>query len=518
MSILDSNKSSNIEIYNPVFSEEELDSVKNHCLVWKKEDAPKVLGRQYKSTIKSLYPLLCYIRKYVKNNIVYISQTNKDLLSFYTSQPKINYSIRQILIKKANVLCDLNSEFKPHHIAKYYYVCQENLYTMFNIYEDINSNDISECEMSQIAPAYYSFPSINSTLNISKEYSNEEIKEALIIRYPYYTHYEQVVEFLNANICNDYEKISFRISPKRSKKNKITKISIRAFSEVCLLKSLEKLEKKCHMSSSEMVVDPNILYREQYLADRFGQWEEYDIKGSVPRISRAMANQGNMGDLKEDIYKTIFELFVEDYQLLFDPTVTEWCEEVRNFFKSLFMRLFFGGTAKEINKNILSQERKIAKKESLCTNLTPFSSLRNRGVDLVALIEKYQDRVFEICHREERNKRDTSVFLHESCIYFEVRMELLKRGIDVVQVYDGFYFKKGTMPADMDEIVQRSATKYYNIVCNFAKNQACNIVRNQVSEMTPEQRKKLISTLPSDPVSVINDDCVTNTIEFIKPK
>ena len=99
-------------------------------------------------------------------------------------------------------------------------------------------------------------------------------------------------------------------------------------------------------------------------------------------------------------------------------------------------------------------------------------------------------------------------------------MELLKRGIDVVQVYDGFYFKKGTMPADMDEIVQRSATKYYNIVRNFAKIQACNIVRSQLSEMTPEQRKKLISTLPSDLVSVINinDDCVTNTIEFIKPK
>ena len=92
----------------------------------------------------------------------------------------------------------------------------------------------------------------------------------------------------------------------------------------------------------------------------------------------------------------------------------------------------------------------------------PFHNIESKGGNLVELIEKWQNSVFEYCGRDKANRYDTSVFLHESCVYLEVRKILANRGIDVVQVYDGFYFKKGTCPKDMNRIIERACKTYYN--------------------------------------------------------
>ena len=54
------------------FSKEELDNAKEQCCVWNIEDAPNILGRQYKSTIIGLGDLLYHIKHKTDNNIVYI--------------------------------------------------------------------------------------------------------------------------------------------------------------------------------------------------------------------------------------------------------------------------------------------------------------------------------------------------------------------------------------------------------------------------------------------------------------
>lgn len=522
LTILDSDNSTNtIDKKCDFFSKEELDNAKEQCCVWNIEDAPNILGRQYKSTIIGLGDLLYHIKHKTDNNIVYISQTDKKLLRVYKSQPRIHYAIHKQLIEKAKVLCDLKTEYKPHSEAKYYYVCLENLDTMIELYESIKNfqieslftdGEITYCRF----PVYYLFPSFNSNLAIHEDYSVEEVKEAIIKLYPCIPYYYDLVKKLNAQAIDD-EKIKFDITPTFSSKGKITKLGIRASSRVCSLKSLEKQKKKHSLLGSEYVVNSNIRYREHYLNDRFGEWEEYDIKGSVPRISRAMANNGDMGDLNEDIYRTIFEPFVQDYQLYFDSSVTEWCESVRAFFKLLFMRLFFGGTPKQIVGKILSKEKKekakAIKNSSPDINLTPFSSLVENGVDLVLLIDKYQKRVFEVCHRPITKRSDTSVFLHESCIYLEVRNELFRRGIDVVQIYDGFYFKKGTLPPDMDEIIQRAASEYCNGNRKFA---IFNTLQNISKELhdTPISLSN-ITTLNS---VISASDIIDTNIEFIKPK
>ena len=520
--ILDSDESTNTTNYENVISQDAIDEARRQCFIWNLEDKYSILGRQYKSTVRGLYPLLYHIRKYTNNNIVYISQTDKNLLPFYNnSHTNIHYAIHKLLIDKAKVLWDLKSEYKAHNKAKYYYVCSENLDTMFKIYESVVTSQskaiVTDGGTSKhLIPVYYSFPSFNSDLEIHEDYSFEEVKETIIMRYPCIPYYSDLVNKLNEHAVNYDERIRFEISPQFSSKGKITKLKIRAFSGTCLLKSLEKQEKKCRLQGIEFVVDNNTRYREHYLNERFGEWEEYDIKGSVPRVSRAMAEYGDMGDLNEDIYQTIFEPFVKDYHNYFDSTVTEWCDSVRNFFKLLFMRLFFGGTPKQIVNNILSSEKKKTNKaikdRVSDINLSPFSSLKNRGVDLELLIDKYQRRVFEVCHRTYENKRDTSVFLHESCIYLEVRKELFKRGIDVVQVYDGFYFKKGTLPPDMDEIIQLSALRYYNINNKIVKLNAIENISKSLCE-TPITKLRI-----SERVSTLSyTDVIDTGIEFIDP-
>jgi hypothetical protein len=104
--------------------------------------------------------------------------------------------------------------------------------------------------------------------------------------------------------------------------------------------------------------------------------------------------------------------------------------------------------------------------------------------------------------------------IYTSIVYHcQVRNELFKRGIDVIQIYDGFYFKKGTLPPDMDEIIQRAASEYCNGNRKFA---IFNTLQNISKELhdTPISLSN-ITTL--NPVISASDIIDTN-IEFIKPK
>lgn len=515
-----------------------LEDAKNQCPLWHIDNACDVLGRQYKSTLLTLYPLLRHIERYTYNNVVYISQTNRNLLPFYSnSHERIYYLIHKVLIEKAKVLYDLESEYRAHYTAKNYYVCIENLNTMLELYARVKEekepllgigdsrtlfkDDEYEYKLN---PVYLNYPSLslNSALSVHEFYSFEEVKLALFQHYSYFSYYQYLVEILNKKISRADEKIQFDIKPKYSNKGKISKLGIRAFSRICLLKSSEKHKKKCDLLGIDAVADPNIKYREQYLKERFGEYEEYDVHASVPRVSRAMATNGDMGDLDEDLYRTMFEPFVEDYHKYINPSVTEWCDEVRQFFKMIFMRLFFGGTPKQIARNILDREGKEANKAiqrgENTENLTPFSNIIQQGFDLVGIIAKWQNTVYEYCGRSKSNRHDTSVFLHESCIYLEVRLELAKRGIDVVQVYDGFYFKKGTMPDDMDEIIKSAALEYYRA----NKKVALFNISNSIENLPKAKRMCMIKNISRilTPADISPDDMVdlvAPNVIFVNP-
>jgi hypothetical protein len=87
---------------------------------------------------------------------------------------------------------------------------------------------------------------------------------------------------------------------------------------------------------------------------------------------------------------------------------------------------------------------------------------------------------------------DSEIFFHESCIYLLVRKELMRRKIKCSQVYDGFYFKKGEMPKDMDEIVKSCAEFYYShyFIGETTLEKKCEITADMWKEFVEKTQEK----------------------------
>ena len=54
------------------------------------------------------------------------------------------------------------------------------------------------------------------------------------------------------------------------------------------------------------------------------------------------------------------------------------------------------------------------------------------------------------------------IFLHESLLYIDFVHELRQRGIEVVQVYDGFYMREGAASnEELERLMRQCAMRYY---------------------------------------------------------
>ena len=111
--------------------------------------------------------------------------------------------------------------------------------------------------------------------------------------YPQIPYFVSFIAELNKRIDFDVEKIRF--SPNihiRSSDGTITKIGIRAYSDVCRYTSFEKQINK----NSNYKKKSDEIYREDYLISRLGNgYEEFDVKASVPRVARAINKNKPMG-------------------------------------------------------------------------------------------------------------------------------------------------------------------------------------------------------------------------------
>jgi len=311
-----------------------------------------------------------------------------------------------------------------------------------------------------------SIPHFYGNMNISNEFSEEQVLRSLHDNYSLLLVYELLVNDLNKNIKFEEEKIKFSPKIHCSETGRITKISIRATSSICSYTSIEKKLKR----NPAFVPESKIKYREHYLEKRLGKnYKEFDIKASVPRVAHAVMLwmskpycQNAMGNLKEDIYKVLFEEFIPDIKTYFDCNIQTW-EDARDIFKGMFMKLYFGGSVAQIRNSLINSEQAEYNKKSTKNLIDetheylPFSYLHKELNILDSLIEKWKKSVDDYCGK--RNNKNTEVFFHESCIYLEVRSILASRNIDVVQIYDGFYFAE-KVPDDIEEIVHQAFYNY----------------------------------------------------------
>ena len=132
--------------------------------------------------------------------------------------------------------------------------------------------------------------------------------------------------------------------------------------------------------------------------------------------------------------------------------------------KKIFMKMFFGASIPKIKKTLLDDEYDYFMENSELYNSSniqiedmPFHYADGKLKILTKLIKSWIASVEEYCGIT--NRRNTTVFFDESCVYLEVRKILHDRGIDVVQVFDGFYFSE-EVPQDIEEIFHQAFFNY----------------------------------------------------------
>lgn len=369
-------------------------------------------------------------------------------------------------------------------VAKHYYVNKYNLNFVLNLYyEELAKDKKQSTKKKKTKKNLWGDIRLDAEIGVkADDYERiDDIYNALFQLYPQMLYFINEAKELNKNIPYEEEKIHFYPSLKIDSYGTLKKVGIRANSLICQYTSYDKQIE----IDSNYIKDEKSKYREDYLDKRLGKnYEEFDVRASVPRVARAMHCNQPMGSMKEDIYNTLFGDFVDDYNKCFDTDFQKFEDkEVRRFFKMMFMILYFGGSPQRITEGILKREKvligiakKYEKEQAIKENRKPnyekikqpFNNLYKKGIKTIDIITKWQQPLLEILNA--KTDKDTSVFMDESCIYMLVYKSLKEMGIDVIQVYDGFYFPKGTQKSndnpqgiDMEQLVNDAKDVYLKL-------------------------------------------------------
>ena len=211
------------------------------------------------------------------------------------------------------------------------------------------------------------------------------------------------------------------------------------------------------------VVDPSMEYRDDFLR-KVGlpdYYEVYDIKSQIPRVNY-LFHTGEWKDDDYDFYKEI----IEDYFLRNpDPDGDKisrgkaGSKYYNDSMKQLFMRIYFGkGSEKQSFKGYKDEYMK-RNKEEWENIIKVFPKFKKDDFYPVTFDEWY-----EICCSTEKicgASIGALVFWFTFFIETEIRIELLKRGKKVYNVYDGFYFNQD-ISAEISEILKEKAKYVYD--------------------------------------------------------
>lgn len=262
--------------------------------------------------------------------------------------------------------------------------------------------------------------------------TKEDVKNAIVDRYSYVWKFtaEKVMQINKSLNDSAFHRISYNPTTTYSKDGHLTKIGIRATNPMCNLEKSGKLS------------------RDRFLNMMFdGNYSEYDVCGSVPRVARFI-NTREWSDKSEDPYEEIWNIWSDidnNVPPFWDIETGERVEVTRDLIKQLFMKVYFGGSTKEIIKNFKYTNDLEPIKHidgSVTIPITPDNWISDLGLD----IETFKEAV-ECYVGQEVGKGDTTVFFHESNIYIYLRHILMKKHIRVAQVYDAFFVN----PEELDE-------------------------------------------------------------------
>lgn len=314
--------------------------------------------------------------------------------------------------------------------------------------------------------------------------------------YPQLGHYIKKCEEIESRLGRGYRfgpnitlnKIQHK---KRGEYTAIKKIGIRCYDEACHTKNEENtFEKKLSRISfweKKTNTKEDMQKRDEYLRKTLGgtEFEHYDVKSSVPTVTRLVL----FGEWEEkDGYIDLIEKYGlqitrDDFKTVYlSSFFTPSAEEMKNHLYYQFSKkcdpcLFFsyhGSKRVKTKPNEIAESfNNLAKGNWHAAGATRTKSDFNKFAKIFQLsanyliIESEIEKLKNIIEKSfdviaENRLPGTEVFFHESCIYLDVIDKLLTMGINVAQVYDCFYFKKGEMPENMKEIIKECAMNYYN--------------------------------------------------------
>ena len=253
--------------------------------------------------------------------------------------------------------------------------------------------------------------------------TDDECLEILYRTYPFLVEYQALADEMNRTYLADTpeQQIVFQPSINRSRTGFITSIGIRATSKVCSFKEHENAN-----------VGYKGIWRKDYLKTFFGtdQIYSYDVKSSIYRVSHLM-NFGEWADEDIDFYERIYGKNFSS-------------PEERAMFKDFCQRLYFDSAGK------------LYAHTKGC-----FADLLAKGMgeeDIKQAISEMKGRMEFMLGNMSMN---SEVFLHESCIYLDLVKSLREKGINVVQVYDGFYSDQ-EIAGLCKRILPDIASRYYD--------------------------------------------------------
>ena len=235
-----------------------------------------------------------------------------------------------------------------------------------------------------------------------------KIRDILDKRYPQFVEGRHIAEELNKRLP-DEEKIIWQWKlelAKRDDKTYLTKIGFRASSKISNYKEHENENPNYHGT-----------WRKDYLKKRLGdEYKHFDVNGSIWRLSYNLSHEDMMPN-DVDAYEVAHGAKFES-------------KEQRALFKSIAMRLYFGG----INQLGVQVENKIREIAEALGEKYEYSSWRKDAFSDILAEEKL------IACRNIGAFYDSEIFLHESCIYLKMFKHAIDRRIDIIQVYDSFYY------------------------------------------------------------------------------
>jgi hypothetical protein len=222
-------------------------------------------------------------------------------------------------------------------------------------------------------------------------------------------------------------------------------------------------------------------------------YEVYDIKSEVPRVNYLF----HTGIWKEDSYDFYTEIIKDTEMISYVDWQVDRCQtqytDYEDSMKQLFMRIYFGtGSDKQSFNGWLNDKLK-----RLGIKFMDYWAKEDEGFELNLNIWNV------LCNSTRKivgPSLGNLIFWFTFFIETEAKIELLKRGKIIYNVYDGFYYNQD-IKAEIEDIIKTKAKVVYDMYMKHIK-----VINNRPTLLSHIHSKKLYKLLDSKEYNIKLED------------